>query len=272
MSRSPSSSTLAAVLKPYYSIATLALVLPPILPRVQRGHNRAFSLATRPTTSGSAETSSNPLLPQSTLPLSIVVKQPWAATLKILELSNRRGELLFELPIGSLDAEATPPEGVLPMLDELKMDGCGLSDSVPVSFLDAEGKVEGSKASKPLFQTLSTLFPSLSNLDLSHNTITSLDSISTLLVPSWSLKRRGLKSLRLQGNKITSLEGLKDVWDQWKDGEKIDGWRLEELDVRDNEIGRLEGEVGLLPLEAFLVEGNTFRVPARRVWEREGAA
>ena len=65
------------------------------------------------------------------------------------------------------------------------------------------------------------------------------------------------------------------------------------MDLRDNEIGKLPAELGLLPLEVFLVEGNTyvysplsyvrklelvltfpecgrFRIPPRRVWEREG--
>jgi hypothetical protein len=28
--------------------------------------------------------------------------------------------------------------------------------------------------------------------------------------------------------------------------------------------------LGLMPLEVLLVEGNIFRVPARRVWEKDG--
>ena len=50
----------------------------------------------------------------------------------------------------------------------------------------------------------------------------------------------------------------------------IPRWALEELDVRDNEIGRLPAELGMLSLDVFLVDGNTFRVPQRRIWEREG--
>ena len=33
-------------------------------------------------------------------------------------------------------------------------------------------------------------------------------------------------------------------------------WMLEELDLRDNEIGRLPAKLGILPLEVFLVDGN----------------
>jgi len=59
--------------------------------------------------------------------------------------------------------------------------------------------------------------------------------------------------------------------------------------VRENSIPALAGELGLLPLDLFLVDGNLwvnpffltwvtlgadwsnrFRVPPRRVWEREG--
>jgi len=42
------------------------------------------------------------------------------------------------------------------------------------------------------------------------------------------------------------------------------------LDLRDNEIGKLPAELGLLPLDVLLVDGNTFRIPPRRIWEREG--
>ena len=41
-------------------------------------------------------------------------------------------------------------------------------------------------------------------------------------------------------------------------GEDVKGWKLEELDVRDNEIGRLPAEVGLLPMDVFLVDGNVY--------------
>ena len=33
---------------------------------------------------------------------------------------------------------------------------------------------------------------------------------------------------------------------------------METLDLRDNEIGKLPAELGLLPLDIFLVEGNTY--------------
>jgi Leucine-rich repeat (LRR) protein len=36
----------------------------------------------------------------------------------------------------------------------------------------------------------------------------------------------------------------------------VPDWKLEELDLRDNEISNLPGELGLLPLDVFLVDGN----------------
>ena len=73
---------------------------------------------------------------------------------------------------------------------------------------------------------------------------------------------------------------------------ELPAWELEKLDLRDHEIGKLPPELGLLPLDVFLVCGNmwvpdynvicdevwfwhgmhnSFRVPQKRVWEREGS-
>jgi hypothetical protein len=41
-----------------------------------------------------------------------------------------------------------------------------------------------------------------------------------------------------------------------EDGELRKKWTLEELDVRENSIAGLPGELGLLPLDLFVVDGN----------------
>lgn len=83
-------------------------------------------------------------------------------------------------------------------------------------------------------------------------------------------ERKGLRQLHIRGNRIADLDGFRDIGMLFKGNRSVSGWGLEELDLRDNEIGKLPAEVGLLPLDVLLVDGNVFRVPARRVWEREG--
>lgn len=34
-------------------------------------------------------------------------------------------------------------------------------------------------------------------------------------------------------------------------------WKLEELDVRNNDIGRVPAQLGMMPFDGFLVDGNT---------------
>jgi len=83
-------------------------------------------------------------------------------------------------------------------------------------------------------------------------------------------KTRPLKHLRLRGNKIAELDGFQGLAEQFKGNRDVPNWKMEELDLRDNEIGKLPAELGLMPLDVLLVDGNVFRVPARRIWEREG--
>jgi len=40
--------------------------------------------------------------------------------------------------------------------------------------------------------------------------------------------------------------------------------------IRTDHNVQLDARLALLPLTNLLVEGNTFRVPQRKVWEREG--
>lgn len=44
--------------------------------------------------------------------------------------------------------------------------------------------------------------------------------------------------------------------EMFKGNRDVPGWKLDELDVRENDIGRLPAELGMLPLDVFLVDGN----------------
>jgi len=61
----------------------------------------------------------------------------------------------------------------------------------------------------------------------------------------------------LRGNQITHLDGFAAIAQMFKGNRLVSEWKLEELDLRDNEIGRLPPEMGLLPLDVLLVDGNT---------------
>ncbi|KAF8313665.1 hypothetical protein DL93DRAFT_2081000 [Clavulina sp. PMI_390] len=84
-----------------------------------------------------------------------------------------------------------------------------------------------------------------------------------------------LKVLRVRGNKLdeAALNDLAKIGQDMKeDGDNgiKERWKGLELDLRENEIGKLPGALGWLPLDVLLVESNAFRVPNRRVWERDG--
>lgn len=178
------------------------------------------------------------------MPLAMIATQSFAHTLRVLTLSNRRVNTVFDLPS---TYQSTSP---LPVLDELNLVSCGLSNTVPIS---VEGTPGQSTALLPL---ISDLFPALSTLDLSQNALSNIDSIHTLLMPDWDKRRKGLKVFKAQGNSIENLDGIIAVCGGWKNDGKVDGWRLEEMDLRDNAIQKLPAELGLLPLDVLLVEGN----------------
>ncbi|KAF8514885.1 hypothetical protein BU17DRAFT_94151 [Hysterangium stoloniferum] len=255
LSVSPSASTSPSVpsLTQYYDSALCTLTLPRSLPPA---HSRARSLAPSAISDGS-----DPKVPAPTLPLPTIVSQPFARTLRCLILTNRRFDSSFLLP-----ANITESEPLLPVLEELRLDACGLGDSVNITGVD----FTTASRKEPIFNILPTLFPALTTLDLCDNKLTSLSGIRALLIPDPARKTRGLKVLRVRGNKITDLMGLEAVAQVLKSEGQVEAWRLEELDLRDNELAKLPPMLGYLPLDVLLVEGNTFRVPARRVWEREG--
>ncbi|KAI0058741.1 L domain-like protein [Artomyces pyxidatus] len=242
----------------YWEARTQTLTLPALAPPSRGTHNRGFSLAAK----ASAYSESTDLkLPTATFPLSLIVAQPFADTLRVLELKGRRADPSLLLP--------TESEGpFLPRVEELSLEGCGLADDLPV--------VRGEeKTREDTLTVLAKLFPSLKTLDLSYNNLTSapltLATLASLIVSSAS--HTGLRHLRLRGNRLSNLDGFqafaKDMFIHGDEAKKAE-WKLEELDVRENAIEALAGELGLLPLDVFLVDGNLFRVPARRVWEREG--
>ncbi|KAK0205057.1 hypothetical protein DFS33DRAFT_1258549 [Desarmillaria ectypa] len=248
-----------------YSETTQTLTLPPSVPPPKSAHSRAFSLAFHPSSSSSLSPTEI-AIPTPTLPLASIATEAFAENLRVLILVNRRMDRSFSLPI---------KDGpFLPHLEELNLEGCSLADQVPVSLSDASSPstTTPNHTNESLLPLLTRLFPSLQTLNLSYNAISSscltTDALSSLIL--CTSQRKGLKRLELRGNKITTLDGLQGIAELFKGHRDVPGWKLDELDLRDNEIGKLPPELGLLPLDVFLVDGNLFRVPARRVWEREG--
>ena len=229
----------------------------PVLGRYWDPHMLTFTLppstAVRHGAAGEEES-----LPRVTLPLALIVTQPFADTLHTLELRGRRAEPGIVLPTSSDGSQH-----LLPRLETLNLEGCALSDVVPgAEFADADGTLG----------VLARLFPSLRNLELAYNNFTGaalgrgvLEQL--LFVGDGDNGRRvGLRRLALCGNKIEELHGLRElaqvVFGAGADvantnaAELCGKWTLEELDVRENSIAVLPRELGLLPLDSFLVDGN----------------
>ncbi|EIW57151.1 L domain-like protein [Trametes versicolor FP-101664 SS1] len=271
----PSTVASALASPQYYSAPNQTLTLPSSAPPSKAAHARSFSLASPAW--GKLSTSVSELalaIPTPTLPLSAIAAQPLAQTLKVLILTGRRNDPSFSLPAA---AEA----GLcLPWLEELSLENCNLPDNVPVSRAGEDGADDfGQRTNEPLLPLLAKLFPSVRTLDLSYNALTSAalgkDALSALILADTpaedgSVTRKGLRHLRLRGNRLGELDGFQEIAERFRGNREVPEWKLEELDLRDNEIGKLPPELGMLPLDVFLVDGNVFRIPARRVWEREG--
>ncbi|KAH9999663.1 hypothetical protein BJV74DRAFT_823072 [Russula compacta] len=158
---------------------------------------------------------------------------------------------------------------LLPQLETLNLEGCALSDAVP-----GAGAADGGTLG-----LLARLFPSLRNLELAYNNLTGTAvarGVLEQLLFAGDGGRVGLRRLGLCGNRIEQLDGLRELAQLFganaasANVELRKKWTLEELDVRENSIAVLPGELGLMPLDLFVVDGNLFRVPPRRVWERDG--
>jgi len=166
-------------------------------------------------------------------------------------------------------------ESFLPNLEELDLSNCGLSDLVNVTRSASNSitsSIAPSRSSEPILSLIAKLFPSLRALTLSENFLTStsltFETLSALILSTD--ERKGLKHLRLNGNRINELDGFQELAGLFKGNREVPGWKLDELDVSDNDIAKLPPELGLLPLDEFSVERNTFRVPQDKVWKREG--
>ena len=242
----------------FYTQSTQTLKLPASTPPTKAaGHARAFSMAAPSASSSfSSARTEDLVVPTPTLPLSVIVAQPFAQALRVLILANRRMDRTFALPSFSNSIS-----GFLPNLEELDLEGCNLNDLVPV--IQASDATAGTnsppRSNELIIPTLTKLFPSLRTLNLSYNAITSSsltpDALSTLILAS--PHRKGLRHLRLRGNRISDLDGFLGLAELFKGNRQVPEWKLEELDLRDNEIGKLPPELGLLPLDVFLVDGNT---------------
>lgn len=249
----------------YYSAGDPpTLTLPPSAPSTERGaHTRSMSVGVP---ASSIANDPHLALPTPTLPLAAIQSLPLAENLRVLILANRRLDQCFSLP------NATPEGGFLPRLEKLSLEGCRLGDNVPV----IHPQTPTTRTSEPILSLLARLFPSVRILDLSDNDLTSAALTESglariLLADSTSEpKREGLRRLILRGNGIDSLDGLAEFAMRFKGNRQVPEWQLEELDLGDNQISKLPFELGLLPLDVFLVDGNVFRIPQRRIWEREG--
>lgn len=251
----------------YYTAESQTLTLPPSLPPSKAQHARSFSLAPASMQAMKAKSDPGLAIPTPTLPLVPILAQTFAHSLRTLILANRRMDPAFGLPL--LDgAEGSGP--FLPCLEELSLENCNLGNTVSVfRSANASGSdLNASRKNEPLLPLLGQLFPSLRTLDLSYNVLKSdaldKDSLAGLILASdpddsfGHVPRKGLRHLRLRGNRITELDGFQALADMFKGNRDIPTWKLEELDLRDNEIGKLPPEVGLLPLEVFLVDGNVY--------------
>jgi Leucine-rich repeat (LRR) protein len=262
LTRKPNSSGASLINPQYYSEKTSTLTLPPSA-AAAKGHSRAFSHASSGWPPSRDLDRTDIALPTPTLPLAVIASQPFAQTLKILKLSNRRLDVSLALTNSESD--------FLPNLEELNLEGCGLRDTVPVlrQMGPGTGTITPPRTNEPLLPLLAKLFPNLQTLDLSDNALTAAsvptDVLSLIIVGAISSSpeeapqhptRKGLKHLRLRGNRLADVGGLQDLAERFKGNRTVPGWKLEELDLRDNEIGRLPPELGLLPLDIFLVDGN----------------
>ena len=229
------------VLGRYWDPRTLTLTLPPSTGRPARYGAGAVT---------------EEVLPRVTLPLALIMTQPFADTLRSVDLRGRRAEPGIVLPVSCNGGQP-----LLPRLETLNLEGCALGNVVPgAEEADAGGTLG----------MLTRLFPGLRNLELAYNNFTGAAMgrgvLEQLLFVDDSCGRVGLRRLVLCGNKLEELDGLRElaqvVFGAGADAANTKAielrgkWTLEELDVRQNSIGVLPGELGLLPLDSFLVDGN----------------
>ncbi|KAH9949922.1 L domain-like protein [Amylocystis lapponica] len=236
-SSSPSSAASALSNPQLYDTASQTLTLPPSIPPSKIAHNRSISLAAPSWAKGSS---------------------PLAENLKVLVLTRRKEDPSFSSR-------------------ELTMDGCNLGDTVPVAHtnpVDNTADFSTLRTSEPLLPLLARLFPSLRSLDLSYNVLTSAalsqEALSALILAvepehAGTPARKGLRHLRLRGNRITELDGFQGVASLFKGNRDAPGGSWRSL-IFGKTRWEAPAEIGFCP-RSVLVDGNIFRVPPRRVWE-----
>jgi Leucine-rich repeat (LRR) protein len=216
----------------YYVEETQTLALPP------------------PKRISAADTGSNPA---PVLPLYAIITQPYAHSLRCLILANRRLDKSFALPH---DVEI---ENLLPSLEELNLHNCKLMDRAMVSMCMLNQDPEmAPRSNQDLLPLIIKMFPNLQILDLSENALRSSFTEDILCQLVFAMDgRRGLKHLRLRGNRLQDLNGFKAIASSFNVSKSTAvNWTLEELDVGYNNIEELPCELGVLPLNILSVEGN----------------
>ncbi|GAA6020299.1 hypothetical protein JCM11491_005322 [Sporobolomyces phaffii] len=190
------------------------------------------------------------------VPLVSIESWNWSTKLRTLTITHNRISSLLENDIVNSPIS-------LPSLTALDL---------------SHNHLTSSSSTTPLLAQIDSLFPALRSLCLAYNRLSSLDGIEPLLLGGGAGDRgtrpSQLKTLALNGNKIADITALCRVAERIGviGPEGSDQWALEELDLSDNEIARLQPTLGLLPHSLILaVSGNTFRFPKREIWERPGA-
>ncbi|SGZ02131.1 BQ5605_C033g11189 [Microbotryum silenes-dioicae] len=113
----------------------------------------------------------------------------------------------------------------------------------------------------------------LTSLDLSRNRLTSDSSLSPFFRLNSSTPS-SLTTLNLSGNSLSSLPALIELATTIRGPSSLDQARskhnlsLRSLDLRDNDLLKLETKLGWLPLGLEMwLSGNRFRVPRREVYD-----
>ncbi|EJU05058.1 L domain-like protein [Dacryopinax primogenitus] len=195
-------------------------------------------------------------IPTNTLPCDVILRHGWIDDLKRLVLSGRNADPLFTLPADNVHA-------VFSTVEDLMMDDCGLAEISRV-------QVDSVQNEENTFAVIARLFPRLRSLDLSYNRLPSLQGIRQLLAQRGDAETTGVRELRLKGCGVNNVDELVNLLEDGGVTPSKTNWALRELDLSDNEITKLPPKLGLLPVDILLVDGNLFRIPARRVWEKEG--
>ncbi|ORY84666.1 hypothetical protein BCR35DRAFT_302978 [Leucosporidium creatinivorum] len=193
------------------------------------------------------------------VPLMALQTWTWAKGLVKLDLRRNR---IRGMDFGALRGGGE--EALLPNLKTLDLSWNQL-ESTTTTLLGSSDTNDLVGAPTSTLALLAALAPSLTSLDLSHNRLTTLQGISSLVQPSHSSS--GVRTLLLKGNKIEDLEELCEVARELGEDGKS-GWTTGELDLSDNEIARLPPILGHLPLTLLLhLLGNRFRIPRQDVYE-----